>query len=157
MKEQAKKAPQSEAVNLELVAELFYRQYDILYRLTTQMLATQNLADKLSLVLDAVTSELGYSHAALALMDDDTGEMRMRMAIGFPDDDFVGRLTVPSKFGSPVGSVTLGGRPAWIQRNHSKPEAQFLDDIGCASDLLSLPLFGGQWLAIGPEYARKAW
>src|SRR5438128_4044360 len=107
MKEQAQKA-QSENSELELVAELFYRQYDILYRLTTQMLATKSLDDKLSLVLDAVTSELGYSHAALALIDNDTGDMRIRMAIGFPDDDAVGKMVVPANFCSPVGSISLG-------------------------------------------------
>src|SRR5215472_15366385 len=99
--EQAKKAPQAENVDLGLVADLFYRQYDILYRLTTQMLATRNLEDKLSLVLDAVTSELGYAHSALGLIDDDSGEIRIRMALGFPDDDAVSRTTVPAKMGSP--------------------------------------------------------
>ena len=41
--EQAKKAQESENSELDLVADLFYRQYDILYRLTTQMLATKNV------------------------------------------------------------------------------------------------------------------
>src|SRR5262249_46656616 len=67
--EQAKKAPQADTTDLGLVADLFYRQYDILYRLTTQMLATRSLDDKLSLVLDAVTSELGYAHSAVGLID----------------------------------------------------------------------------------------
>ena len=65
MKEHAQKAPRSAKSELALVTELFYRQCDLLYRLTTQMLATKNLNDKISLVLDAVTSELGYPHADL--------------------------------------------------------------------------------------------
>src|SRR5579871_1560223 len=109
--EQAKKASHSDNTELGLVADLFYRQYDILYRLTTQMLATRSLDDKLSLVLDAVTSELGYPHAALGLIDEDSGEIQFRIALGFPNDDSLSGVTVPSKIGSPLGSLTLGGRP----------------------------------------------
>ncbi len=155
MNEQAKKA-QNETVNLELVAELFYRQYDILYRLTTQMLATKNLADKLSLVLDAVTSELGFSHSAIALVDGDTGELRIRLALGFPDDDKVIGSIIPV-FGS-SRSFDKSGRPAWIRKVNSDAESRFLDAIGSASDLLSLPLFGGQWLEVGTfEQSRRSW
>src|SRR5438045_8520404 len=115
MNEQARKAPESDKPDLELVAELFYRQYDILYRLTTQMLATKNLDDKLSLILDAVTSELGYSHAALALIDNDTDELRIRMAIGFEDDAKLMGVVVSPKLGSTVGPDG-GGRPFGIRR-----------------------------------------
>src|SRR5215831_6219387 len=116
--ELAKKALQGDNPDLGLVADLFYRQYDILYRLTTQMLATKNVDDKLSLVLDAVTSELGYPHSALGLIDHDSGEIRLRMALGFPDDDNISGMAVSSKIGSPLGSVTLGGRPVWIRRSN---------------------------------------
>src|SRR5579871_4456391 len=113
--EQAKKAPQGDIPDLGVVADLFYRQYDILYRLTTQMLATKNLDDKLSLVLDAVTSELGYSHSALGLIDHESGELRIRMTIGFPDDDAVTGTVVSPKLGSPIGSGSLANRPVWIR------------------------------------------
>src|SRR3954463_11477863 len=156
MKEQAKKAPQSETVNLELVAELFYRQYDILYRLTTQMLATKNLDDKLSLVLDAVTSELGFSHSAIALTAGDTGELRIRLALGFPDDDKVIGSVVPV-FGS-SRSFDKSGRPAWIRRANNEAENRFLEAIGSTSDILSLPLFGGQWLEVGDiDQGGQSW
>jgi len=147
MKEQAKKAPQSDVTELGLVADLFYRQYDILYRLTTQMLATKNLDDQLSLVLDAVTSELGYSHSALGLIDQDSGELRIRLAIGFPDDATIAGMIVPPKLGAPIGSGSLGPRPVWIQRSNGGNEQQFLDGIASSTDMLALPLFGGRWLA----------
>jgi PAS domain S-box-containing protein len=156
--EQAKKAPQADTNDLGVVADLFYRQYDILYRLTTQMLATRNLDDKLSLVLDAVTSELGYAHSALGLIDQESGEVRIRIAIGFPDDDAVLGMTVSSKIGSPIGTSTLGGRPVWIRRAAGGAEKQFLDATCSSSDLLALPLFGGRWLAAkNPELTRKPW
>ncbi len=157
MKEQARRAPLNENTELELVADLFYRQYDILYHLTTQMLATKSLDDKISLVLDAVTSELGYAHAALALIDPDTGEMRMRLAIGFPGDGAAGRMVVPANFGSPFGPASPGSRPAWIRRGRSKPENDFLNEIGAETDLLALPLFGDQWLAASPDDNRRPW
>src|SRR5262245_23884360 len=64
--------PQSERDDLELVGELFQRQNDMLFDLTAQMLAAMTLDGKLSLVLTAVTSQLGYSHAAVALVDQGT-------------------------------------------------------------------------------------
>jgi PAS domain S-box-containing protein len=155
--EQAKKAQQGDSAELGLVADLFYRQYDILYRLTTQMLATRSLDDKLSLVLDAVTSELSYAHAALGLIDQDSSEIRIRMALGFPNDDSLSGLLVPAKLGSPVGSIGLAGRPVWIRRSNGNAETHFLDTIGAASDLLALPLLGGRWLAESTEVSRKPW
>src|SRR5215831_9348244 len=123
--ELAKKALQGDNPDLGFVADLFYRQYDILYRLTTQMLASKNLDDKLSLVLDAVTSELGYPHSALGLIDQDSGEIRLRMALGFLDDESLSGMTVPAKIGSPLGSISLGGRPVWIRRSNGSVESQF--------------------------------
>jgi len=150
MREHAKKAPQPE---IELASEAFYRQYDTLLRLTTQMLAMKGLDDKLSLVLDAVTSEFGYSHAALALVDREAA-LQMRMALGFPNDSEVGQIVVPGKLGSTASAVP-GGRPSWIQRTNGGIEAEFLDSLKSSSDLLALPLFGGPWLSnpwVGHHY-----
>ena len=145
------KAPQSDPRELELMTELFYRQYDILFRLTTQMLATRNLDDRLSLVLDAVTSDLGYSHAAIALIDGETQVFRLRMALGFPNDEAISNRIVPGNLGTPFGVNSLGGRPAWIQRASGNADRAFLDEIGCDADMLALPLFGGQWLSESSE------
>ena len=145
------KAPQSDPRELELMTELFYRQYDILFRLTTQMLATRNLDDRLSLVLDAVTSDLGYSHAAIALIDGETQVFRLRMALGFPNDEAISDRIVPGNLGTPFGVNSLGGRPAWIQRASGNADRGFLDEIGCDADMLALPLFGGQWLSESSE------
>src|SRR5262245_18092404 len=105
---QPQKEPQGERDDLELVAEQFYRQYDILFQLSAQMLAATNLDDRLSLVLDAVTTELGYSHAALALLDHYTRALQMRMAVGFPDHSGVSQMILPGKFASSVEPTTAG-------------------------------------------------
>src|SRR5690242_3140011 len=156
--EQVQKATQSDTSSGAQTAELFCRQYDVLHRLTTQMLATRTLEDKLSLVLDAVNADLGYSHAALGLIDADSGETRIGLALGFPDNESILGTAVPAKIGSPVGTLTLGGKPVWIRRVNGAIESQFLDSIGSPSDLLALPLIGGRWLTmINPESARKHW
>lgn len=158
MKENARKAPLSERQDLEQIGELFYRQYSVLHRLTTQMLATTTLEDKLSLVLDAVTSELAYSHAALALIDQDTGSLRMRMAIGFPNDSAVSQIGLSKQMGIPVDTtITLGGKPAWIRRSNGSGDAAFLDAVQSPSDLLSLPLFGNHWLSTTATDYRRPW
>ena len=144
MKESPKAAPLSERDDLELVAELFYRQFDVLRRLTAQMLAATTLDDKLSLVVDAVTSELGYSHAAIALLDEEAGGLLIRMANGFPYDSDVNQMIVRGKFASPVEPATAGGRPLWIQRVNGGQDAELLDAIKSPTDLLALPLFGGR-------------
>jgi PAS domain S-box-containing protein len=152
------KAPQPDPRELELITELFYRQYDILFRLTTQMLATRNVDERLSLVLDAVTSDLGYTHAAVSLIDSESQALRLRMSLGFPDDDGIAGRIVPSTLGAPLGNST-GTRPAWIQRDSSEAEREFLNAIGCDTDLLALPLFGGHWLTEkqDPDYAHSRW
>src|SRR5262245_58294075 len=129
MNKQVQRPLRANGDDLKLAVELFYRQYEILYRLTTQMLATKNLDDKLSLVLDAVTSELGYSHAALALIDHDTGELRIRMAIGFENDDALTGIVVPGPLGFPVGALSLEGRPVWIERSSGGADADFLQSL----------------------------
>src|ERR1041385_2180112 len=134
------KAPQGDPREMELMAELFYRQYDILFRLTTQMLATRNMEDRLSLVVDAVTSDLGYPRAAISLLDSEAQVLRIRMALGFPDNEAVANVMVPANLGTPFGITTLGARPAWIQRSVSKADAEFLDAIRCDTDMLALPL-----------------
>src|SRR5215831_14115668 len=143
--EQTKRAPQEDSPDLGLVSDLFYHEYDILNRLTAKMLVTKNIDDKLSLILDAVTSELGYPHSAFGLIDPDSDQIKIRMALGFPDDEGVSGMTVSSSIGSPVGSVsTLGGRPVWIRRSNGSAEKQFLDSIRSSSDLLAVPLFAGR-------------
>ena len=157
MKEQPTRAPQSQRDDLDIVAELFYRQYDILFHLTAQMLAATTLDDKLSMVLDAITSELGYSHAALALLDHDTGVLQVRMAIGFPDDSDISQMILPGKFASTVEPTNAARRPLWIQRSNGGQDASFLDAIKSPTDLLALPLFGGRWLyTTADEYGRRS-
>jgi PAS domain S-box-containing protein len=104
--------PQGERDDLEPVAELFYRQCD----------------------------ELGFSNAALALLDRATDVLRIRLAVGFPNNSDVTNMIVPAKFASTV--------PLWIQRANGGQDAEFLDTIKSPTDLLALPLFGGRYIGM---------
>jgi PAS domain S-box-containing protein len=143
----------------ELEGDAIYRQYDLLFRLTTQMLAMRNMDDRLSLVLDAINSELGYSQAAVALIDSESEALRIRMALGYPDDRGITHLIIPQSLGTQFTTNSLGGQPSWIQRESSASEREFLDQIGATADVLALPLFGGHLLAEQRwiEQARYQW
>ncbi|HEU4597962.1 MAG TPA: ATP-binding protein [Pyrinomonadaceae bacterium] len=120
-------------------------QYEFLFEMTTQLLAAQKLEEQISLVLDTVTTGLGYPRAALALIDKHRGLLKMRMAVGFPEDESVGSLELPLDSNAPQVRVVHDGRPAWIEREGEEAEARaFLEQTRSSSDMLALPLFGGQ-------------
>lgn len=136
-------------------ADLQTHQYELLFEMTTQLLAAQNLEERLLLTLDTATSGLGYPQSAVALIDKRSANLRMRMAVGFADDAAVSSIEVPLDSSAPYVTVIHDGRPVWITRDTGGGD--FLDRIGCPSDLLALPLFGGQ-LPSGKaegEFARR--
>jgi PAS domain S-box-containing protein len=148
MKDQAaSQAPQNNDVAIDAAEEVLRQHCDFLYRLTRQTLESKNLDDYLLLVLKAVTSELGYSHAAIALADRDSGKLRIRLALGFPEDEKVIGTTVSVLgSGAPAG---IGGKAAWIRRRNDASESRFLEGIQSSSDLLALPLPGLEWCGFG--------
>src|ERR671939_1815178 len=74
---------------------LSLHHYELLFEMTTQLLAAQSLDEQTSLVLDTITSGLGYAGAAIALADRQRGVLRMRGASGFADDDTAASLELP--------------------------------------------------------------
>src|SRR5918997_7191920 len=82
-------------------ADLHTRQYELLFEMTTQLLAAQEVEERLLLTLDTATSGFGYPHAAIALIDKRSANLRMRMAVGFPDDAAVGTLEIPLDSNAP--------------------------------------------------------
>jgi PAS domain S-box-containing protein len=122
------------------------RPYDVVFRLTHQMLAIRNVEDGLSLVLDACVAEFGFQQAAIALVEGDSEELRIKLGIGFPEDRPLVGVAIPLNLGAPFCMTRTGGEASWIQRITSV-DKQFLDQIGSASDLLALPLYGEQSIA----------
>jgi PAS domain S-box-containing protein len=123
------------------------RQHEVVFNMTTQMLAMHAIEDRLILALDTITAELGYACAAVGLLDVENGTVRIRMAAGFSDDAAVESIEVPldSSLAHLEGIHT--GKPGFILRNSGTNEAGFLERFGAAGDLLALPLFGGPHLS----------
>ncbi|HEX7957365.1 MAG TPA: ATP-binding protein, partial [Pyrinomonadaceae bacterium] len=121
---------------------LSLQQYELLFEMTSQLLAAQSLDEQTSLVLDTLTAGLGYSGAALALIDRPRGVLRVRGAAGFGDDAALAGLELPLDSNAPHVRVVHEGRHAWLARG-DESAAEFLRQVGGESDLLALPLFGG--------------
>ena len=122
---------------------LSLHQYELLFEMSTQLLSAQSLDEQVSLVLDTLTAGLGYRNAALALVDRQRGVLRVRGAVGFADDGAMAGLELPLDSNAPHVRVVHDGRPAWLTRD-DEAAADFLRQAGGETDLLALPLFGGQ-------------
>lgn len=87
----------------------------------------------------------GYACAAIALLDQDAGSLRIRAAAGFADNAAVSQIVLPVDSQAPPVAVVQQGRPIWItQEDNSAAARAFLTQLNGPSDLLALPLFGGQ-------------
>ena len=138
-------------------ADVRTRQNDIIFEMTTQLLATQSLEEGLLLALDTVTADLGYSCAAIALIDNRNATLRMKMAVGFEDNAAIEAIEMPLDSGALSVSIVHDGRPAWIKRQSNGAASLLAPDM-MQTDLLALPLFGGQGLSekAEGEYARRS-
>src|SRR5687767_12661026 len=123
-------------------ASLSLHQYELLFEMSTQLLAAQSLDEQTSLVLDTLTAGLGHAGAALALIDRQRGVLRVRGAVGFPNDETLNGLELPLDSNAPHVRVVHDGRPAWLERG-DESAADFLRQAGAETDILALPLFGG--------------
>jgi len=128
------------------------RHYELLYDMTTQLLAAPRLEEQMSLVLDTLTAGLGHPHAAFALLDQRRGALRMRQAAGFPDDEAASSLSLSLDSNAPQVKAAHEGRPVWVERAGGDAQAaSFLSQLGATADLVALPLFGGQLAASAGE------
>ncbi|MET0649436.1 MAG: ATP-binding protein [Pyrinomonadaceae bacterium] len=132
---------------------LSLHQYELLFEMTTQLLAAQSLEEQTSLVLDTLTAGLGHASAALALVERPRGVLRVRGAAGFGDDEALAGLELPLDSNAPHVRVVHDGRRAWLTRG-DESAAEFLRQVGGQTDVLALPLFGGQ-LQTDPRAERE--
>lgn len=155
----------SEPLQEERASSRRLRQYEGVFDLTTQILATPKVDERLLLSLEAITTGLGYQQAAIALIDERASSLRIRAAVGFADDEAVGRLEMPLDSGAPQVAVIYEGRPLWLARQDNNGAETFLAELGASPDILAIPLFGGQRLsktlnrnlARSPRMADKHW
>ncbi|HEX7313386.1 MAG TPA: ATP-binding protein [Pyrinomonadaceae bacterium] len=132
---------------------LSLHQYELLFEMTTQLLAAQSLDEQTSLVLDTLTAGLGYASAAIAIVERPRGVLRVRGAAGFADAEALAGLEIPLDSNAPHVRVVHDGRPAWLARD-DESAAEFLRQVGAQTDVLALPLFGGQ-LHADPRSERE--
>lgn len=134
---------------------LTIEQYEILTDMSTQMLATHRLNERLSLALDTIKAGLGYARGAIALIDDRSRALRVRMAVGFEDNQAVERIETPLDAAAAGLSVIFEGRPTWITR--SGEYIPLLDQVPDSEDILALPLFGLPSIVekLDGEFARR--
>lgn len=122
-------------------------QYEIIFEITSQLLAAQRIEEQVSLVLEALTTGLGYASAAVALIDKSRGVLRVRGAAGFADDDALAGLELPLGSNAPHLRVVHDGRPAWATREGDSHSRQILEQLRADTDIFALPLFGGHLAA----------
>ncbi|HEX8558412.1 MAG TPA: ATP-binding protein [Pyrinomonadaceae bacterium] len=121
---------------------LALHQYELLFEMTSQLLAAQNLDEQTSLVLDTLTAGLGHAGAALALVDRPRGVLRVRGSAGFERGEALTGLELPLDSNAPQVRVVHDGRPAWLAGD-DEAAADFLRQAGARAEVLALPLFGG--------------
>ena len=143
-----------DALRESAAGRLPLHQYEFLFEMTTQLLAAPSLDEQVSLVIDTVTTGLGYPRAALALIDKTRGVLRVRQAAGFPDDAEVSRVELTLDSNAPQVRVVHEARPVWLTRAEGDASADFLDRLGSDAEMLALPLLGGQLPAPGPAAAH---
>src|SRR3954469_8765651 len=101
----------STAASSDIPAELRLRQYEVIIEMTTQIFTAQRLTDRLLLALEALTTGLGFQQAAIALIDERRGTLRIRAAAGFASDEAVERIEMPLDSSGPQISIIHEGRP----------------------------------------------
>src|SRR5918998_2409918 len=108
---------------------LSLHQYELLFEMTTQLLAAQSIDEQVSLVLDTLTAGLGYASAAVALVERPKGVLRVRGTAGFADDEALAGLELPLDSNAPHVRVVHDGRPAWLA-HADESAAEFLRQVG---------------------------
>ncbi len=155
----------SQTLREESAAEQRLRQYEAIFELSTQMMATLKVDERILLALEAATTGLGFKQAAIALIDEKRGSLRMRAANGFANDDDVERVEMPLDSSGPHVSIVYEGQPVWISAPDDDSSAAFVNLLCCATDILAIPLFGGHRsskklerdLAHSPRFSDKHW
>ncbi len=108
---------------------LSLHQYELLFEMTTQLLAAQSLDEQTSLVLDTLTAGLGYATRRSRSSSSPRGVLRVRGAAGFADDEALAGLELPLDSNAPHVRVVHDGRPAWLARD-DEAAAEFLRQVG---------------------------
>ena len=140
----------------------YLRQYDAFLEVTTQMLVTPKLQERLQLALEAVTNILGYKQAALAVINERDAVLRVRAVRGFDSEQALTRIEMPLDSSAACVRVIHDAHPIWISLRDDEASRALFDRMHWQQDVLALPLFGipemsGRREAIGLRVYDDYW
>jgi PAS domain S-box-containing protein len=121
---------------------LYLRQYDAFLEVTTQMLVTPKLHERLQLALEAITNIFGYKQAAIAIINERDAVLRIRALRGFNAERSSARIEMPLDSSAACVRVIHDAHPLWINLSNDEASRVLFDKMNWAEDVLALPLFG---------------
>jgi len=121
---------------------LYLRQYDAFLEVTTQMLVTPKLHERLQLALEAITNIFGYKQAAIAIINERDAVLRIRALRGFDAEQSSARIEMPLDSSAACVRVIHDAHPLWINLSNDEASRVLFDKMHWTEDVLALPLFG---------------
>ena len=121
---------------------LYLRQYDAFLEVTTQMLVTPKLNERLQLALEAITNIFGYKQAAIAIINERDAVLRIRALRGFDAEQSSARIEMPLDSSAACVRVIHDAHPLWITLRNDEASRVLFDKMHWTEDVLALPLFG---------------
>lgn len=121
---------------------LYLRQYDAFLEVTTQMLVTPKLHERLQLALEAITNIFGYKQAAIAIISERDAVLRMRAVRGFDAEQSNAKIEMPLDSSATCVRVIHEAHPLWISLNEDDASRALFDKMKWTDEVLALPLFG---------------
>jgi PAS domain S-box-containing protein len=122
--------------------DLYLRQYDAFLEVTTQMLVTPKLHERLQLALEALTNIFGYKQAAIAIINERDAVLRIRALRGFDAEQSLARIEMPLDSSAACVRVIHDAHPLWITLSNDETSRVLFDKMDWTEDVLALPLFG---------------
>jgi PAS domain S-box-containing protein len=132
----------------------YLRQYDVFIEMTTQMLATPKLHERLLLALEAVSNVFGYQQCAIATVSERDATLRIRAAVGFVNDPVAARVEMPLDSSAACVRAIHDAYPLWISLEEDHSSRALFDQMDWQHDVLALPLFG--MAEISPRVNRES-
>ncbi|HSE32918.1 MAG TPA: ATP-binding protein [Pyrinomonadaceae bacterium] len=121
---------------------LYLRQYDAFLEVTTQMLVTPKLHERLQLALEAITDIFGYKQAAIAIINERDAVLRIRATRGLGAEQGSARIEMPLDSSAACVRVIHDAHPLWISLSQDGASRTLFDKMEWTEDVLALPLFG---------------
>jgi PAS domain S-box-containing protein len=155
--------PTSQTIPAPEGFDSYLRQYDAFIEVTTQMLITPKLNERLQLALETISNVLGHQQAAIAIINERDAVLRIRATTGFEGDPTsAARLEIPLDSSAACVRVIHEAVPLWISLTEDEASRALFDRMLWKDDVLAIPLFGipemtGQREGVGLRMHEDQW